>query len=122
MDERQACWEGNHLMYIPDKGDIVTLDFDPSAGKEIMKRRPAFVISRKMFNEHTGFAVVAPITSTIRGMKLEVVLPESLSTQGAVLIHQVKSLDFSNRQIKFVERAPKQITDKVTELAKIIMS
>ncbi|EGQ8056610.1 type II toxin-antitoxin system PemK/MazF family toxin [Vibrio alginolyticus] len=109
-------------MYIPDKGDIVTLDFDPSAGKEIMKRRPAFVISRKMFNEHTGFAVVAPITSTIRGMKLEVVLSEQLSTQGVVLIHQVKSLDFSNRQIKFVEKAPKQITDKVTELAKIIIS
>ncbi len=109
-------------MYIPDKGDIVTLDFDPSAGKEIMKRRPAFVISRKMFNEHTGFAVVAPITRTIRGMKLEVVLSEQLSTQGAILIHQVKSLDFSNRQITFVEKAPKQITDKVTELAKIIMS
>ncbi|WP_228998892.1 MULTISPECIES: type II toxin-antitoxin system PemK/MazF family toxin [Photorhabdus] len=28
-----------------------------------MKRCLAFVISRKMFNEHTGFAVMAPITS-----------------------------------------------------------
>ncbi len=109
-------------MYVPDKGDIVSLDFDPSAGKEIMKRRPAFVISRKMFNEHTGFAVVAPITSTVRGMKLEVVLPDALSTKGAVLIHQVKSLDFSNRQIKFIEKAPKNITDKATELTKLIIS
>ena len=64
-------------MYIPDKGDIVFLNFDPSAGKEIMKRRPAFVISRKIFNEHTGFAVVAPITSKKRGMKLEVILPKN---------------------------------------------
>jgi mRNA interferase MazF/mRNA interferase ChpB len=56
-------------MYIPSKGDIVSLNFDPSAGKEIMKRRPAFVISRKRFNEHTGFAIVAPITSAIRKMK-----------------------------------------------------
>lgn len=109
-------------MYIPDKGDIVSIDFDPSAGKEIMKRRPAFVISRKMFNEHTGFAVVAPITSTVRGMKLEVVLPEELSTQGAILIHQVKSLDFLNRQVKFIEKAPKIITDKATELTKVIIS
>ncbi|AUW07584.1 MULTISPECIES: type II toxin-antitoxin system PemK/MazF family toxin [Vibrio harveyi group] len=109
-------------MYVPDKGDIVSLDFDPSAGKEIMKRRPAFVISRKMFNEHTGFAVVAPITSTVRGMKLEVVLPEDLSTQGAILIHQVKSLDFSNRQVKFIEKAPQAITDKATELTKVIIS
>ncbi|MDQ7048100.1 MAG: type II toxin-antitoxin system PemK/MazF family toxin [Enterobacterales bacterium] len=59
-------------MYIADKGDIVYLNFDPSAAKEIMKRRPAFVISRKIFNEHTGFAVVAPITSSIRKMKLTV--------------------------------------------------
>lgn len=109
-------------MYVPDKGDIVSLDFDPSAGKEIMKRRPAFVISRKMFNEHTGFAVVAPITSTVRGMKLEVVLPKELSTQGAILIHQIKSLDFSNRQIKFIEKAPQMISDKATELTKVIVS
>ncbi|EJG0961947.1 hypothetical protein C4G95_RS23540 [Vibrio parahaemolyticus] len=54
--------------------------------------------------------------------QLEVVLPESLSTQGAVLIHQVKLLDFSNRQIRFVEKAPQKVTDRVTELTKVIMS
>ena len=53
-------------MYVPDKGDIVSLSFDPSAGNEIMKRRPALVISRQAFNEHTGFAIVAPITSTVQ--------------------------------------------------------
>ena len=108
-------------MYIPDKGDIIYLDFDPSAGKEIMKRRPAFVISRKAFNEHTGFAVVAPITNTIRNMRLEVVLPNETSIHGAVLVHQIKSLDFKNRQAEFKEKAPEATTDKVTELAKIII-
>ena len=108
-------------MYIPDKGDIVSLNFDPSAGKEIMKRRPAFVISRRMFNEHTGFAVVAPITSTIRKMKLEVVLPEDTATKGSVLIHQLKSLDFNDRQIKLIEKAPETTVGKVTELAKAII-
>ncbi|WP_275097997.1 type II toxin-antitoxin system PemK/MazF family toxin [Sedimenticola hydrogenitrophicus] len=103
-------------MYIPEKGDIVWLDFDPSAGKEIMKRRPAFVISRKLFNQHTGFAIVAPITSTIRGMKLEVVL-KGLSTQGAVLIHQMKSLDFESRDVTLIEKAPPAIVNQVTELA-----
>ncbi len=65
------------MSYIPQRGDVVTLDFDPSAGQEIMKRRPVFVISRKLFNQHTGFAIVAPITSSVRGMKLEVVLPKT---------------------------------------------
>jgi len=108
-------------VYTPDKGDIVSLSFDPSTGKEIMKRRPAFVISRKAFNEHTGFAIVAPITSTIRGIKLEITLPEETSTKGSVLIHQMKSLDFDNRQIKFIEQAPEATINKVTELAKIII-
>ncbi|PHM59774.1 type II toxin-antitoxin system PemK/MazF family toxin [Xenorhabdus sp. KK7.4] len=109
-------------MYVPEKGDIVSLDFDPSAGKEIMKRRPAFVLSRKMFNEHTGFAIVAPITSMKRGMNMEVILPKDLSTQGAILIHQIKSLDFANRQIKFIEKAPQDIIEKVSEIAKVIIS
>ena len=108
-------------MYIPDKGDIVWFNFDPSAGKEIMKRRPAFVISRKAFNEHTGFAIVAPITSTVRGMKLEVVLHDGLSTNGAVLIHQMKSLDFANRQVELIEKASESMVEKVTELATVII-
>src|SRR3989338_1107331 len=73
-------------VYVPDQGDIVWLDFDPSSGKEIIKRRPAFVISRKIFNEHTELAIVAPITSNIRGVRLEVVLPKELNTQGAILV------------------------------------
>ena len=109
-------------MYVPDKGDIVMLNFDPSAGREIMKRRPAFVISRKAFNEHTGFAVVAPITSMNRNIKLEVVLPNILSIQGSILIYQVKSLDFKGRDMTFVEKAPQDMTDEVTKLVKVIIS
>jgi len=108
-------------MYIPDKGDIVWFNFDPSTGKEIMKRRPAFVISRKLFNEHTGFVIVAPITSTVRGMKLEVVLPKDISTRGAVLIHQMKSLDFNDREIELIEKAPETIVKMVTKLAQVII-
>ena len=108
------------MMYKPDKGDIVSLNFDPSAGSEIMKLRPALVISRKEFNQHTGFAIVAPISSTKRGMALEVVLNET-STQGVVLVHQLRSLDVKSRGIKFIEKAPELITDKVTKMAIVII-
>jgi|TARA_B110000211_G_scaffold204799_1_gene238641 mRNA interferase ChpB len=107
-------------MYIPDKGDIVSLNFDPSAGAEIMKYRPALVISRMKFNQHTGFAFVAPITSTKRGMALEVLLSET-STQGVILVHQLRSLDVESRGIKFIEKAPESITEKVTKMAIVII-
>lgn len=109
-------------MYVPEKGDIILLNFDPSSGREIMKTRPALVLSPKIFNGHVGFCFVAPITSTIKKTRLEVILPIQLETQGSVLVHQVKSLDFVDRNIQFIEKAPLQTTDKALKIIKIILS
>ena len=109
------------MTYVPEQGDIVLLDFDPSSGKEIMKRRPALVISRKIFNDHTDFAIVAPITSTIRDIKLEVALPDNLSTRGTILVYQLKSIDYVHRNAGFVEKAPPDVVEKVVEIAQVII-
>ena len=109
------------MIFIPEQGDIIWLSFDPSSGKEIIKRRPAYVISRKLFNEHTGLALVAPISSTIRGIKLEVVLDDGLNTQGAILIHKVKSLDFIEREANFIEHVSQATIEQVKALLKVIM-
>ena len=84
--------------YIPSQGDIIWLDFSPSIGREIIKRRPAIVLTKAIFNAHTGFALVAPITSTERGNKFEVNLPSKCKTQGSVLTFQIKSVDFKSRK------------------------
>ena len=107
-------------MYIPDRGDIIWLDFEPSVGKEITKRRPAYVVSRKAFNEHTGFALVAPITSTVRNVRLETVL-EGTETEGAILSYQVKSVDFAQRQATVIEQAPAEIIAAVTQIMQVIV-
>lgn len=109
-------------MYIPDQGDIVMVDFQPSAGKEITKRRPAIVLSREMFNKHTSLAIVAPITSTIRGIGLEIVLPAEMSTHGAVLVTQLKSVGYEVRSLEFVEKAPESVIDEVKEKAVLVLS
>ena len=109
------------ITYCPDKGDIIWLDFHPGSGKEIIKKRPAFVISRAAFNQHTGMAIVAPITSTVRGIKLEVILPVHTKTQGSILIYQLKSLDLAARNAQFIEKAPNEIIIKVTDLSKILI-
>ena len=101
---------------MPDKGDIVLLDFGPSAGKEIIKRRPVLVISRQSFNDHTGFAIVAPITSTVRGMALEKPL-QGTATNGVVLMCQLRSLDVASRNASFVEKVPASIINQTTEIA-----
>jgi mRNA interferase MazF/mRNA interferase ChpB len=108
------------MSYIPEQGDIIWLNFDPSSGKEIIKRRPAYVISRKLLNQHTGLAIVAPITSTVRGIKLEVVLDAKQQTQGAILVHHLKSLDFVERKAEFIEASPQQVIDAVKMRVKLI--
>lgn len=70
--------------YIPKKGDIVWIDFDPAAGKEIQKRRPGLVVSRYEFNRKTMFAVICPITSTIKNIPTRYTLPDDIETQGQV--------------------------------------
>lgn len=39
-----------------------------------------------------------------------------VSLTGFVMVEQVKSIDFSSRQAKFVERAPKDLVDDVLAL------
>lgn len=110
------------MSYIPEQGDIIWISFDPSSGKEIIKRRPAYVISRRTFNAHTGLALVAPISSTIRGIKLEVVLNETLKTQGAILIHQVKSLDYLEREAEFIESVSLSTIERVKKMLTVIIA
>lgn len=109
-------------MYIPDQGDLIWLTFDPSSGKEIIKRRPAFVISRKLFNQHTKMAVVAPITSKIKGIKLEVVLAEKNKTSGAILVYQLKTVDFIQRNAEFIEKTSANTIEQVLAIAQLIIS
>ncbi|EMF0060861.1 type II toxin-antitoxin system PemK/MazF family toxin [Enterococcus hirae] len=106
--------------YIPKKGDIVWIDFDPSAGKEIQKRRLGLIISRYEFNRKTMFAVICPITSTIKKLPTRYSLPEDLDTNGQVLISQLKSLDFKERKLKKIEILPLQDMAKIDQIIEYI--
>lgn len=106
--------------YIPKKGDIVWIDFDPSAGKEIQKRRPGLVVSRYDFNRKTMFAVICPITSTIKKLPTRFSLPDGLDTTGQVIISQLKSLDFKERKLKKIENLPLQDMAKIDQVIEYI--
>ena len=107
-------------IYVPKKGDIVWIDFDPSAGKDIQKRRPGLVVSRYEFNRKTLFAVICPITSTIRNLPTRYSLPNDLDTTGQILISQLKSLDFKERKLKKIESLPLQDMAKIDQIIEYI--
>jgi len=82
--------------YVPDAGDIVFLDFDPQAGREQATRRPALVLTDERYNRASGLAVVCPLTSKRKPypFALPIVIDQ---IEGAVLVDQLKSLDWGAR-------------------------
>jgi mRNA interferase MazF len=100
-------------VYIPDRGDIVFLNFDPTKGHEQRGHRPAFVLSPISYNRKTSLALFMPITNKQKGYPFEVVLPSELKTQGVVLADQIKCLDWKDRSIEFVEIAPESLIEAV---------
>jgi mRNA interferase MazF len=99
--------------YIPQKGDFVTVTFDPQSGHEQKGRRPALVISNTLFNEHTGLAIVCPLTSTERGFPFHVAVGNDPAISGFVMVEQVKSIDFRARKVKRVGRASDDVLEEV---------
>lgn len=104
------------MVYIPDQGDIITLEFDPQAGHEQKGRRPAIVVSNNAFNNITKMAVVCPITNTNRYFPLHVQLDERTVTTGVIMCEQAKSLDLFVRNASFKEKAPIEILEEVVDV------
>ena len=107
--------------YVPAKGDLVWLDFDPQAGHEQKGRRPALIISQGAYNEKVGLAILCPVTSKENGYPFEVKLTGK-TIVGCVLSDQVKTLDWKVRNIEFIEKADNEVTDRVIELLELILN
>ncbi|API89784.1 type II toxin-antitoxin system PemK/MazF family toxin [Marinilactibacillus psychrotolerans] len=108
--------------YIPHKGDIIWIDFDPSAGKEIQKRRPGLVVSSYAFNKSTYFAVVCPITSTLKNYSTRFNLTSTSKIKGQVLISQLKSLDYMERNSEFVEKISTNELEQINQLVSFVFA
>lgn len=102
------------LEYIPEAGDVVWIDFDPQKGNEIQKRRPALVISSRIYNSTAmNLAFLCPITSTRRGNPFEVEIPEGLEIEGVILSDQAKSMDWRERRATFICELPEETVHRV---------
>lgn len=97
--------------YIPEKGDIIHLQFDPSAGTKMQGKHDALVLSPKAFNRATGLVFACPISqgsggAARSGGMLSTLQGAGTHTQGNIHCHQLKSLDWQIRQAAFKEKVP----------------
>jgi mRNA interferase MazF len=107
--------------YIPDRGDIVWLNFNPQTGHEQKGKRPALVISSKEYNRKVNLGLFCPITRQEKNYPFEVKIKNE-KINGVVLSDQIKSLDWTRRNIEYLIRATKGEMQKVVERINILIN
>jgi mRNA interferase MazF len=105
------------MAYKARQGDIIWVDFEPQAGHEQKGRRPAIVVSNNTFNNFARVAaMICPITSTDKGIPIQVPLDNTTKTSGTIMCDQAKILDLQERQAEFIEKAPNSIVFEVIDI------
>ena len=106
--------------YIPERGDIVWLNFNPGSGHEQKGKRPAIVVSPKEYNEKVGLALFCPITSKTKNYPFEVKIVNKI-INGVVLSDQIKSLDWKARGTEFISKEAPEIIDEIINKISVLL-
>jgi mRNA interferase MazF len=100
---------------VPDRGDILWLNFSPQSGREQAGRRPCVVLSPEAYNRRAGLALVCPITSKVKGYPFEVPLPSELPIRGVVLADQVRTVDYKTREMEVRGRVDDSLVSEILD-------
>ena len=100
--------------YHPDRGDLVLMNFQPAAGREIDKRRPAIVLSPLAYNRKSGLCLAVPLSTDLTPGPLWIPMPPGfLAKPSLILCDYVKSVDYRERSASFVKRVPEALVDQI---------
>jgi len=114
----------SYRSYTPKRGDLVHMNFSPSAGHEMADRHYAIVLSALEYNRKSRMAIVCPVTSHVHGWPFEVQLPAGLlpAKRGAgtvtsvIVADGVRQVDYREREMQFVIEAPRELVENVLDL------
>lgn len=95
--------------WVPERGDVIWLEFGPQAGREQAGRRPAVVLSPASYNAATSRALCVPVSTKAKGYPFEVPLPEDFPVPGVAFADQVKYLDWRARHARPVAPLPPSV-------------
>ena len=106
---------------IPDRGDLLWLDFSPQAGREQAGHRPGLVLSPRKYNAPSGLMICVPVTSKSKGYPFEVLVPPGLPVSGVVLADHLKNFDWRSRRVRFLAKAPQSLVTQVLAKAAALL-
>jgi mRNA interferase MazF len=98
--------------FIPERGHVIWLDFEPTKGKEIGKYRPALVLSSRLYNQKTGLLICCPVSTSIRGSATEVPV-HNLDRPSVVAASLIQTLSWKERKAKLIASAEEGVVEQV---------
>ena len=101
---------------MPEAGEIIWVDLNPTVGHEQAGRRAALVLSPKEYNAKTGLLLACAMTLEVKGYPFEVAVGG-----GVILADQVKCIDWRYRNVQLKERAAVEVMTRVRELLKVLL-
>lgn len=90
-------------LWIPDRQEIIWIDCNPQAGREMRDRHPFLVLSPSAFNARTSLVIGLPMTTAEYNadnpfaLAVDVTKGEKAGKASYVLCHQPKSFDWRVR-------------------------
>jgi mRNA interferase MazF len=113
----------SYRAYHPKRGDLVHLNFSPSAGHETADRHYGLVLSPATYNRRTGMAIVCAVSSRVRGGPFEVALSPGLlpekkgvgAVDSVIVADAVRQVDYRERETEFVAAAPREVVEEVLD-------
>lgn len=111
--------------WIPDRRDMIWIDFSPQVGSEMKDEHPMLVLSTKAFNERTGIVIGLAMThaTSNEANPFAVKYAGPKNEIGYVLAHQPKSFDWKQRNARphhWKQVSPAVFQDACEELNSII--
>lgn len=106
--------------WVPDRGDIIWINYNPQSGREMRDMHPMLVLSPMKFNDCTGIVIGLPMTTA----EYNNTNPFAVQFQGQkgtisyILAHQPKSFDWRKRHAKAHpwKKAPEEVLASACEL------
>lgn len=106
--------------YVPEQGDVVHLNWQPSVGSEMIGPHYGLVISQTLFNQGTGLVMVCPITSKV-GKVSNFELPVKAGrVNGVAVLSQMRTLDYMTRSVQYENASSRETIEEAVRRIKMV--
>jgi len=107
--------------YVPARGDIVHLDWNPAIGHEMMGPHYGLVLSQDAYNIGTGLVVVSPITSKVGKLSSFEFEVRVGRVTGVAVLSQFRTLDYQSRKVQYEGTIPSEQVEEAARRVRMVL-